>query len=484
MNRNSLVKNSIYNVCYKLLNIIFPLITSIYAARILMADSIGKVAAAQNIASYFTMIATMGIPVYGVKAIAQYRIGSKEGEKTFFELFAINAVISGLSSIGYYLLITLAPYFDGKETLYYVTGINVLFNVLNVDWFYQGIQEYKYITVRSFFVKLLSLLALVLLVKKESDYILYAFISSAALVTNYLFNILRIRRFVHKTKIKCLNIRKHIGHVLMLFAGSVATEIYVLADTTMLDYMTDSSVVGYYTISLKVIRVIRSVVAAVSAVFLPQLSYSYSNGDDKTFMHLANRGISILLTLSIPCALGLFMVADDFVIVFYGNGYAESINTIRILSFSIISVAMSNFLGTQLLVTIGREKITTLSTICGAVWNVILNYYLITKFSQNGAAIASMLTEMLVMSIQAIMIRKYIKLSFSVWKPLVSSVSMCVAVFTVRQYISISIVRLIISCYVGVIVYVIISCVVKDAVVIDFINMIHHRLKNKRSGKQ
>lgn len=477
MDKTKLVKNSFYNVCYKLLNIIFPLIASIYTARILMADSIGKVAAAQNIVSYFTMIATMGIPIYGVKVIAQYRVGSKEGESTFFELFTINAVLSILSSIGYYLLITFSPYFDGKEILYYVTGINILFNVINVDWYYQGIQEYKYITIRSFSIKLLSLLALILFVKKESDYILYAFISSAALVSNYLFNIIRIRRFIHKPEIESLDIRQHISHVIMLFVSSIAIEIYVLADTTMLDHMTNSSIVGYYTISLKVIRVIRNVVTAISAVFLPQLSYSYSNKDYKTFMHLANRGISILLTLSIPCALGLFMVADDFVIVFYGTGYIQSINTIKILAFSVVSVALSNFLGTQLLVTIGKEKVTTLSTICGAFLNITLNYFLITKLLHNGAAIASMLTEMLVMFIQAIMIRKYMRLKFCFWKPLISSVTMCLAVFVVRQSIVVPIVRLILSCSAGVVVYIAVAYMIKDTVVVDATNMIKKRVR-------
>lgn len=480
MNKNSLVRNSFYNVCYKLLNMIFPLVTSIYVARVLMADSIGKVAAAQNVVSYFTMIAAMGIPVYGIKAIAQYDIGSKESETTFCELFTINAVLSVLSSVGYYLLITLSPYFDGKELLYYITGINVLFNILNVDWYYQGIQEYRYITIRSFFVKLFSLLALFFFVKEETDYILYAFISSAALVANYLFNIIRLKKYIHRSNLGKLRIRRHINHVVLLFVSSIAIEIYVLADTTMLDYMTDSSIVGYYTISLKVIRVIRNVVAAVSAVFLPQLSYYYNNNDDKTFLRLSKRGISVLATLSIPSALGLFMVADDFVTVFYGNGYNESINTVRILSISIISVAMSNFLGTQLLVTMGKEKIVTLSTMCGAVLNVTLNYFLIPQFLHNGAAIASILTEMLVMSIQAIMIRRYLNLSFSIWKPLLSSFCMCLTVFMVKQCIIISSLRLALSCCLGFIVYIVVAYIIRDTTVVEFVNLIKNRLYKNR----
>lgn len=484
MKRNNLARNSFYNVCYKLLNMIFPLVTSIYVARILKADSIGRVAAAQNIVSYFTMIATMGIPIYGIKAIAQYEIGSKENETTFFELFTINAVLSVLSSVGYYLFITLSSYFDGKEFLYYITGINVLFNILNVDWYYQGIQEYRYIAIRSFLVKLLSMLALIIFVRGETDYILYAFISSAALVANYLFNIIRLIKLIHKPDLGSLKIRRHIKHVLLLFVSNIAIEIYVLADTTMLDYMTDSSIVGYYTVSLKVIRVIRNAVAAISAVFLPQLSYSYNNNDEATFLRLANRGISILVTLSIPSALGLCMIADDFITVFYGIDYIESINTIRILSFSIVSVALSNFLGTQLFVTIGKEKITTLSTICGAALNVTLNYLLIPKFLQNGAATASMLTELLVMLIQVIMNRKYMNLSYGIWKPLISSLCMCLAVFVIRRCIAISVVRLVVSCCVGAIVYFGVSYMIRNTFVIELVNFIKGRLYLKFVKKE
>ena len=239
---NSLAKNSLYNVLYRLLNIIFPFITSIYVARVLGADGIGKVAAAQNIVSYFTIFASMGIPTYGIKLIAQFKVKSKESSKAFSELFVINFILSVVCSIAYYILIFMVPYFEGKHLLYSVTGFSLILNIINVDWFYQGIQEYRYIAIRSLIIKIVALGALIFLVKGTQDYVVYAFITSAALVGNYLFNILKLPQYI-KFELKNIRLAEHLKPIFSLFIACLAAEIYVLADTTMLDIMSKSTIV-------------------------------------------------------------------------------------------------------------------------------------------------------------------------------------------------------------------------------------------------
>ena len=122
MNDKLLVKNSLFNILYRCINIVFPLITSVYVARILQADSIGKIAAAQNIVSYFTLLAAMGIPTYGVKLIAQYNKESDESSRSFWELFIINAVLSVVCTLAYYILTTYHPYFQNEKLLLYKIG--------------------------------------------------------------------------------------------------------------------------------------------------------------------------------------------------------------------------------------------------------------------------------------------------------------------------------------------------------------------------
>lgn len=472
----SLVRNSAYSVIYRIINIVFPLITSIYVARILQADSIGKVAAAQNLVQYFTLAASMGIPTYGVKLIAQYKTGSLEMKKSFTELFVINFILSISCSCIYYTIIYTIPLYEHERMLYSLVGLNIIFNVINVDWFYQGIQEYRYITFRSMVIKILSLFFLIIFVKKQSDYLIYAFISSIALVGNYLFNIINLRKFT-SFYFKTLTFKKHLKHIIILVSASIAAEIYVLADTTMLNMLCGSRIVGYYTMSMKIIRIIRSLVVAVSAVFLPKLSYYYYNDNHEKFMNLTNKGIHILTAISIPASLGVFLVANDMILALYGSSFEPSILTTKILALSICTVAFSNFIGMQVLVTVGKEWITTLSTIIGMLINIVLNLFLIPLYQQNGAAFASMITELCVMLLQIIVAKKYISFNFQIKKTFVASFFMMITVLVIQSFVSSIFVRFILECSMGLITYLLISFILKDSFIYPVFQMIknHYR---------
>lgn len=474
--KNSLAKNSLYNVLYRILNIIFPFITSIYVARVLKADGIGKVAAAQNIVSYFTIFASMGIPTYGIKLIAQFKVKSKESSQAFIELFIINFLLSMVCSIAYYILIFTVPYFDGRHLLYSITGFSLILNIINVDWFYQGIQEYRYIALRSLVIKVVALGALVLLVKKQQDYIIYALITSAALGGNYFFNIFKLPNYI-QLSLKNIKLSPHLKPIVSLFIACLAAEIYVLADTTMLDVMTNSTIVGYYSMSMKIVKIIRGLVVAVSAVFLPQLSYYYYNGEYEKFKKLTNRGLHILLVLSLPVALGIMLVSDDAIITFFGNSYIGSILTTKILSLSVISVAISNYIGLQILVILGKEKITTISTICGAVLNIIFNYILIPIYLHEGAAIASTLTEIVVMVIQILLARKYIRFSFKLKTVLIPTIIMCIGVGLIHQISIIISIRLIVECLIGMLLYYYTALKMKDEFVLDINKVITKKVR-------
>ena len=277
MSNKSLLKNSLYNVLYKCLNVIFPLITSIYASRILYSEGIGKVASAQNIVLYFTTIASLGIPTYGIKKIAEKRDDKLELSNSFWELFLINCISSITCSIAYYTMIYSIEFYQERLLLYTVCGLNIIFNIFNIDWFYQGIEEYKYIMYRSMIVKMISLGLLFLLVKTSDDYVQYAFISSIALGLNYFFNILHIKKIVCLKGV-CLNIKQHMRSVYTLLAAAVAVEIYTLADTTMLTVLCGDNIVGLYSNSMKIIKIVRNLVVAICAVFLPRLSYHFAKG--------------------------------------------------------------------------------------------------------------------------------------------------------------------------------------------------------------
>ena len=260
----TLGSNAIYNILYKSLNALFPLVTMAYVSRVLLPVGVGKVASAQNIVSYFVIIASLGLPTYGVKKIAECFDEREKRSKTFSELAVINA-ISTLICICVYLGIVLGiDYFEDKLLISFIVGIQLFANIFNIDWFYQGIEEYRYIMFRSFIVKLLALASVFIFVHNANDFPIYALIVTLSLVSNYIFNVVNLHKYVD-FQYNGLDVSRHLKPVFVLLATTIAIEIYTLADTTMLSLFKGDEIVGYYTNSAKTVGILFLVSRCVDA---------------------------------------------------------------------------------------------------------------------------------------------------------------------------------------------------------------------------
>lgn len=453
MEKKSLTSNAIYNVIYKCLNLLFPLITMIYVSRILLPVGVGKVAAAQNIVQYFVILAALGLPTYGVKKIAECTDDKEKSSRVFSELFAINAISTIICSFFYIMMVLAVPYFHTRIAITLIVGIQLFANIINIDWLYQGFEEFRYIMYRSLAVKLIALISVVIFVRTKEDYIIYALITTLSLVLNYTFNIYHCHKYV-SLKFKHLNIKQHLKPVLTLLATTIAIEIYTLADTTMLNYFKGDEVVGLYTNASKSSSILRMMIASICAVFLPRLNYHYSHDDFAKFNNLANKGLSLLINISLPIAVGLFLLADNCILILFGSDFQPAIITLRILSLSLITVALSNFMGYQILVTVNKEKIVLYSTILGAIVNVVLNFLLIEKFSQNGAAVASVITESCVVLYQFYYVKKLISIDHSnISSLLIPIISMVLVIVTIKFWVANVWLETIISFVAGILVY-------------------------------
>lgn len=434
MAKRSLAVNSIYSVFYKLLNVLFPLITATYAARTLLAEGVGKVSFAQNVVQYFVVIAALGIPNYGIREIAKRQDDQAATDKVFTELFLINAVSTAACVAVYYGMILSFDYFAEHRLLFITVGLSLIMNFFNVDWFYQGKEEYGYIAARSFTVKLLSLVALFLLVRDTGDFTMYALIHSLAIAGNYLFNVVNLRGRV-KLCFKGIHIRPHLKPVLILLASSISIELYTLLDTTMLGMWCADEIVGYYNNATKLARIINSIISSIALVLLPRLSYYYSNGKMDEFSSVADRVLKILTVLAIPAVVGVALLADTMIPVLFGASFLPAVVTLRILSVLVMAVALNNFFGTQILMTVGEEKKLLISVMIGAVVNMTLNALLIRTYQHNGAAFASAISEICVLLATMLFAKKYIRFSFKLryWGTvLLSTAAMVGAVLAVK----------------------------------------------------
>lgn len=432
--KKSLAANSLYSVIYKIVNVLYPLFTATYIARVLLPDGVGKVAYAQNIVQYFVVIAALGIPNYGIKEIAKIQTNKEKVNSLFSELFVINFISTSICVFLYYSMVLMLPFFNTNRTLFCAAGITLVLNYFNVDWFYQGNEEYAYIAKRNCFVKVLSLILVFVLIRDVSDYIEYALIYSLTIAGNYIFNIYSLKSKV-VFSLKNLRLRRHLKPIFILLASSISIELYTLLDTTMLGFLCNDDVVGYYTNAVKMARIINSTISSIALVLLPRLSFYYSNGMHKELEHTANRVLKIMISLTFPAAIGLFILADDIILVLFGASFMPAIITLRILSVLVIAVALNNYFGTQILMTFDLEHCLLISVLVGAFVNIFLNAILIPIYAQNGAAVASAISELCVMFMTFLFARRFIRFSISVkyWVSLfISSLTMTAIVSAVK----------------------------------------------------
>ncbi len=472
---DSLLKNSIYNVLYKLLNVFFPLVSATYVARVIFAKGVGEVSYAQNIVAYFITIAALGIPNYGIREVAKVRHNQTEAQKIFSELIGINAISTTCCMVLYCFVIFLVPSFRGNILLYIAVGLSLLFNYINVDWFYQGNEDYSYIARRSFIIKCISLLSLFVFVNSSDDVVAYALISSLAIGGNNIFNIVHLKHYHIKFQFKGLNLTKHIRPILVLLASVIAVEFYTMLDTTMIGILCDNSAVGYYTNSMKLVKILITVVTAIGGVLLPRLSFYYSKGDIKKCEQIVNKVFRIMLLLFVPCEIGLILTANIVMPILFGLSFIPAVTTLRISALLICTLGFSNLFGTQLLMTFGAERRLLLCTIMGAVSNVIINLGFIPLFQQNGAAIASVISETIVTLMTVVYSSKYIKIRLSkhyIFCLSISSTVMMVVVMIVMNMPMNHLIQLVVAIIAGAVSYFGINLFMKNSDLEDIMTMI------------
>ena len=412
-NKKSLTINSIFNVFYKIVSVLYPLIAVTYASHVLEAEKIGTISYAQNIVTWFVMFASLGIPLYGMREIAKATTDKEKRNKVFYELFIINCVSNTMFIVAYVLLVSFVPKFYNQLPLYLICGFEIVLNYLNVDWFYQGIEEYKYISIRSTIIKILSLISLFIFVRSKNDYVVYSLIHCLALGGNYLFNIFHLRKFVNKPTQK-LSFTNHIKPILFLFLSTAAVEAYTMIDTLIIGFYLDDAFVGYYTNAIKLARLVVTICLSVGAVLTPRLSSIFSNKNYEEANRLITLAIKICLMFAIPAAAGLFIMAEPVVLLFFGESFIGAIHPLKILSTMVPFIVLNGILGLQVLVASGKEKFYVISVSCGAVLNLVLNFAFIPLYGINAAAFTSLASEIVVFVMYIIFTRRIINVSITV----------------------------------------------------------------------
>jgi len=407
--KKSLTKNSLYYLFYNILNIAFPFATGIYVARVLLAGAIGEVTYAQNIANYFVIFAFLGIPTYGLREIAKVRDNKTELNKLYSELFIINLLSTITFSVAYIVLIFSVPAFRNNYPLYLITGLSIAINTLNIDWLYEGLEEYKLISIRNLLFKILSFVLLIIFVRNPNDYLIFAAISVVGTSGNYIFNAVYSRKLVHFTS-KGLNLKRHMKSVLTLTVVNLAIEISTMVDTTMLGAMCDKETVAYYGYGSKIKGILLQIINSFTIVLVPRISLYFKQKKLKEYNDLLTKALRIIILLAVPMIIGIWFTGDYLITKIYGDDFIRSSTVLKVLSFNLLISPIGYLLGSRVMLASDHESRMPWCVGVGAVINASLNACLIPIYAETGATIASVISELVTTIVYVIAAQKFFKL--------------------------------------------------------------------------
>lgn len=397
--------NFVMNFLLTLSNFIFPLVTYPYAARILLPEGIGRVAFATSIITYFTMLAMLGIPTYGIRVCARVREDKEQLSRTVQELLLINLLMMLFSLALYLFAIFTVPKLTADYRLFLLNTIILVLNVVGCDWLYKGLEQYNYITKQSILFKALAIVLMFIFVKDQSDYLNYAAITAFASVGSYVVNFLRLRKFISFQPLKILSIKRHFKPTLTFFMMSIATVVYTSLDAVMLGFMVSDTEVGYYSTAMNIKNVFVSLVTSLGVVLLPRLSVYISQNQMSKFKQLTYKALTFVVFSSVPLILFFVVFAQTAVYFLSDSSFEGSIIPLQISLPTILLIGLSNLFGIQMLVPMDREEVVVKSVTVGAVINLLLNSLLIPYYGATGAAIGTVVAELFVTLYQAFSLR-------------------------------------------------------------------------------
>lgn len=406
MEQKSIKRNAIMNLLRTLMGIIFPLITFPYSSRVIGPVGLGKINFSNSILGYFSMIAMLGISSYGVREASKLRDDKIKLSVFVKEILVLNLISSLVAYCLLFFALIFVPKLSSYRVLIIVCSTTILFTAMGIDWFFYAIENLQPLTIRIFIAQIISLILMFIFVKGPEDYIKYAIIGVISNVGSNVCNLIIASRYIDlKVKINKSFIR-HLKPVLFFFIMSIATVINSSLDITMLGFLSGDLEVGIYSASVKLYRLVTSVVTATT-VILPTLSYLYSKDDVPGMKDLLNETFNTNIIFVLPAIFGLFLVSPNLIKLFCGDEYLRAIEVLQILSPSVLFLAISNILGNHLFMAIGKEKYSLFSVLVGIVINITLNSIMIPRYGANGAGIATTFTEFFVMIVQILFAKKY-----------------------------------------------------------------------------
>jgi O-antigen/teichoic acid export membrane protein len=469
------------NIIRTVSSMIFPIITFPYTSRILGPEGIGKISFAISFVGYFTLFASIGIPMYGIREIARVKKDKKKLAELTQELFLMHFITTISVSFLFILLIMFNGKLSNDKVLFFVTSLSILFSSLSMEWFYQGMEEYSYITIRTIIFSTISAFAIFIFINDKQDYILSAAITVFASFGSSILNFYNARKTLFTKRTVPWDFKRHLKPLVLVYLMNFIISIYIQLDTVMLGFMSSSKNVGYYATGIKLNKLLLALVTSLGVVLLPRLSFFIANDMKEEFKRVLKKSFEVIWIFCLPIVASMFLLSDEIIVLFAGKQYLPASICVMITSPIVLFIGLTNILGIQILYPMGKDKEVIYAVASGAIFSLILNLLLIPNLTYVGAAIATLISEFVVLIVLVLLISKEYRMLMpynSILKYLFATLLLVLFIFVIKMEITLFWLRLIVIIPTGVLLYFGMLLILKESLAVEFLTIFKKRFGN------
>lgn len=469
-----LKKNFAYQFIYQILLIVLPLITSPYISRVLGADGIGKYSYSYTVGNYFYIVCMLGFDTYGQRRIASEPDSRLKRDHIFTEIWMLQILVTSAVSVVYLLYCLYLN--DDQKLLAFIQYMVVAASFFNIVWLFEGVEEFKGITIRNATVKIISCIMIFLLVKKQGDLWIYAFIMGGSALAGNIILLLYVKKYASFVKVKFSNIFCHLKPVFLLFISQIGITIFMQMDKLMLGWWSPISQLGYYQNAEKIISVPIAFILAIGTVMMPRIINLKTDGNEQLIRKYNLVSMELLMLLGMACAFGLSAISNDFTPWFFGNSFRECSKILSILSVQIIFMVWENVLQKQYLLPFGYDNVVARAMIMAAITNIIFNSLLIPKYGAYGAIIGSIISHFAICLYEGILLRKKLPIGRYFRESLMYLLNgtvmyLLVSYFSKRVYMENILLKIVLEIIIGAVIYVLGSMLIlklQNSYILDY----------------
>lgn len=392
LSKMGLKKNILYNSFLTGANFIFPFITYPYLSRVLGVEYMGVCNFAHGVVSFFLLFSTLGSVVLGIRETARCRDDKAELSKVFNSIFVLNLICTLVVLAGYILSIFVFPNLSQYKNLLFIGTLQIFFTPFLIEWFYQGLEDFKYITIRSLAVRLIYVVSIFFFVKEKSDYDIYFLLTILSMVANAVFNWTYKNKFV-RLHYSDVELARYVKPFFTFGLYKALSFMYISFNTVFLGMVNSPVEVGYYTTATKLLSICMALFTAASSAIMPRVSNMLKNDAIESVKKINYMSFELVFPLALNLIVFCEIFAPEIVLLISGAGYENAILPLRIISPLILVIGVSNVVVVQILTPMKQDRAILINSIIGAIVALSLNMLIVKNNGSVGSACVWLISE-------------------------------------------------------------------------------------------